>query len=146
MSVSYEVILAPILTLFVVQSIKLATDGIKGNFNLKNVLSVYGGMPSSHTAVVTSLTAMVGYTQGFECACFAISVIFSLVVIADAIMLRKYIDQNSRAVKMLVEKVPAEERDKFPKVVVNLRHTLPQVLVGALIGFAIATLIQFLYQ
>ena len=144
MNISLEVILAPILTLFVVQSIKLATDGIKGNFNLKNVLSTYGGMPSTHTAVVTSLCTMVAYKEGGNSTALAIAIIFSLIVITDTMVLRRFIDKNSQVVKRLVDKLPESERKQFPSISTKLQHTFPQVLVGGLIGFAIAALIQFL--
>jgi len=144
MVLSLEIILAPILTLFVVQSIKLATDGIKGNFNLKSVLTSYGGMPSSHTAVVTSLCAMIGYKEGIESTAFGIAVIFSLIIITDTLVLRKFIDQNSQVVKQLVQKLPPQDQQEFPSIITKLQHTLPQVGVGALIGFVIASLIQLI--
>lgn len=144
MNISLEVILAPILTLFVVQSIKLATDGIKGNFNLKGVLTSYGGMPSSHTAIVTSLCTMVAYQEGVNSIAFAIAVIFSAIVITDTLVLRKFIDQNSQAVKKLVNKLSPSEQKEFPTIITKLRHTFPQVLVGALIGFAIAFIINLI--
>lgn len=142
MNLPLEIILAPILTLFFVQSIKLATDGIKGNFNLKNLLTAYGGMPSSHTAVVASLCTMVAYKAGIDSAAFAVAVIFSAIVVTDALVLRKFIDQNSRVVQKLVNKLPAAEQKDFPTIITKLQHTLPQVTVGAILGFAIAFIIN----
>jgi len=144
MNLSVEIVLAPILTLFVVQSIKLATDGIKGNFNLKNILSTYGGMPSTHTAVVISLCTMIAYKEGHASAAFAIAIIFSLIVITDTMVLRRFIDKNSQVVKKLVDKLPASEREEFPPLATKLQHTFPQVLVGGFIGFVISSLIYLI--
>lgn len=144
MSSWFEIILAPLISMFVVQSIKLATDGIKNNFTLKDFLTGYGGMPSSHTAVVVALSTMVGYVAGVNSAAFAVAVVFSVIVISDAISLRKVVDNNSKAIRLLVKRLPAAEQNQFPENPRNIEHTLPQVLVGGLIGFSIAFLIHLL--
>lgn len=144
MRVFLEFILAPLLTFFVVQSIKLATDGIKGNFDLKNIFTTYGGMPSSHTAVVTSLTTMVGYTAGLDSPVFVVSLIFSIIVITDAMVLRHHMDAKGRAIVKLIHLLPSDQQNDFPKLAIKLEHSLPQVLVGASIGFIITFLINLI--
>lgn len=145
MNISIELLLAPILTLFIVQSIKLTTDGIKGNFNLKSILTAYGGMPSSHAAVVTSLSTMIAYHEGFWSVAFAIAAIFSAIVITDAIVLRGFIQSHGEVLDHLVKKLPESEQKSLVFIPAKLRHTLPQVLVGIVIGFAIATIIKLLF-
>ena len=145
MDLPIKSILAPLITLIIVQSIKLATDRIKGNFNMKNILTAYGGMPSSHTAVVISLTTIVGYTAGIKSPIFAVALIFSLIVITDALVLRGYIDHQGAAVANLIRRLPADEQKKFPYLyATKIKHTIPQVLIGAVIGFCISTIIHYL--
>lgn len=145
MNINLEIILTPLLTLFVVQAVKLATDGIKGNFNLKNIFITYGGMPSSHTAVVVSLCTIVGYKVGIDSISFGIALIFALIVITDAIRLRRYIDTQGKNINKLINELPEPRKREFSPVPTNIEHTLPQVAVGALIGLAIASLIQLLH-
>ncbi len=145
MNIALETILTAALTLFVVQSIKLATDGIRGNFNLSNVFYSYGGMPSSHTAVVSSLCTIVAYHDGFDSISFSIAVIFSIIIIGDAMMFRGYVDRNSLALLKLLEKLPKDERERLKPLKTNLRHTFSQVVVGAMIGIGIASLVRLLY-
>lgn len=140
-----EIILAPILTLVVVQVIKLATDGIKGNFDLKHLVNTYGGMPSSHTAFVVSLTSMIGFKEGASSAAFAVAATFSLLFISDAAIFRKHVGVNSQALKKLIDKLPNSEKKQFPEIQTKLGHTLLQIITGGLIGFIIAYLIQLLY-
>jgi hypothetical protein len=140
-----KILITPFITLFIVQSIKLLTDGIKGNYNLKDLFFTYGGMPSSHTAFVTSMSAMVAYTEGISSSDFGIAMVLSLIVITDAVILRRYIDGHGTAVKMLVERLAPEEQKKFPPVATKLEHTIPQVLVGAAVGIVIATLINVIF-
>lgn len=48
-----------------------------------------GGLPSSHTASVISITLLVGATLGFDSAVFAVSLAFSMVVMYDATGVRR---------------------------------------------------------
>lgn len=142
MNYSIELLLAPLLTLFTVQSIKLATDGIKGNFNLKSVFSAYGGMPSTHSAVVFSIATMVAYREGIESTAFAIAAVFASIVIIDAMVLRGYIDKQGAVINSLLKELKSDvSRYTTP----NLRHSFVQVAIGGIIGFGIASIIQFLF-
>jgi hypothetical protein len=140
-----KIIITPFITLVIVQSIKLLTDGIKGNYSLKDFFFTYGGMPSSHTPFVSSMSAMVAFTEGLGSSDFGIAMVLSLIVITDAVIHRRYIDGHGTAVKMLVQRLTPEEQKKFPVVATKLEHTLPQVLVGAGVGIVIATLINFIF-
>ena len=144
MNFSLDIILVPILTMIVVQAIKLATDGIKGNFNLTSILTTYGGMPSGHSAFVTSLCAMVAYREGIESVAFSVSVIFSLLVITDAMQFRKHVDQQGKAITALTKLLPQSDQSSIPTFASGLEHTFPQVVVGVLIGIAIPSLIVLL--
>ena len=137
-----ELIAAPIVTMFIVQSIKLATDGIKGNFNIKSFMATYGGMPSGHAAFVTALTTAVGLNYGVDNPAFGVAVIFSLLVITDAMYLRRRIDLVAQAANHIVATLPMEKRGTFTKLETKIEHTLPQVAVGAVCGFIIAFLLH----
>ena len=59
---------------------KLIEDLIKTKkFNFKRILGA-GGMPSSHSAVVTSLATLIGKSEGITSPIFALSVIFAFIV------------------------------------------------------------------
>ena len=55
-----------------------------------------GGMPSSHSALVTGLTVGVGLEDGFGSSTFAMCLVFSLVVIYDAAGVRRAVGQQSK--------------------------------------------------
>lgn len=59
----------------------------KGKFSIANVLGT-GGMPSGHSALVTSLATAIGIKHGFGEDLFALSLIFAAVVIYDAMNIR----------------------------------------------------------
>jgi len=98
-----------------------------------------GGMPSSHSAFVTSLATAVGLQNGFSSTEFAISTVFALVVMYDAAGVRRAAGQQARILNKLVEqweKSNFSDTDKHLKEL--LGHTPKEVFAGALLGMAIA--------
>ena len=99
-----------------------------------------GGMPSSHSAVVTSLTTVVAITQGLGSVAFAIAAILALIVMYDAANVRQSVGQQST----LINRIVRELRLRQPRIKLeaDLRelvgHTPFQVLVGAVLGIAVA--------
>lgn len=90
-----------------------------------------GGMPSTHSATVTSITTAVGLTTGFS-PMFFVSLVFSLIVMSDAFVLRQYVGQQGEILNELLVK----EKKKPLKVVHG--HTFTQVIFGTLLGFIVA--------
>ena len=57
-----------------------------------------GGMPSSHSALMTAMTASVGKTMGLDSVAFAIAAVTSLVVMYDAANVRREAGKHAAAV------------------------------------------------
>ena len=82
-------IYVPVLLWLSIQIFKVIWDLIETKqFNFKRIMGA-GGMPSSHSAVVTSLATLIGKYQGVDSPVFALAVIFALVVMYDAAGLRR---------------------------------------------------------
>lgn len=98
-----------------------------------------GGMPSSHSAFVTSLATSVGLTDGFYSTTFAISVVFAMVVMYDAAGVRRAAGQQAQILNRLIEQWNNyEKREKQLKEL--LGHTPVEVFAGAVLGIIIAVL------
>ncbi len=101
-----------------------------------------GGMPSSHTALVCSLAAVVAITQGLNSVAFAITAILAMVVMYDAAGVRQAVSQQSailnRIVKELLDKRPRDEVERDLREFIG--HTPFQVITGAVLGIFIAWL------
>ena len=92
-------IVVPFLLWIAVQSSKVIIELIvTGKFNFKRIMGA-GGMPSSHTAIVVSLTTLVGKHEGVGSAIFAVCLIFSLVVMYDATGVRRAARKTSINIK-----------------------------------------------
>ena len=100
------------------------------------VLIETGGMPSSHSALVTGTAACVGWTLGFDHPLFALAAMIAFVVMYDASGIRRAAGFTAERVNALPAEVWQESFEKPLKE--SLGHSRLQVLVGSLIGPAIA--------
>jgi len=99
-----------------------------------------GGFPSSHSAAVTALTAMVGFTEGFASPLFAICMIFSAVVVFDASGVRQEVGRHARTLNAIFEKFKLWDRFDYKHFTELIGHTLFEVLGGMALGLLIALL------
>lgn len=102
-----------------------------------------GGMPSSHSALVTAGTTAIGKIYGIQGPVFALAALFSCVVMYDACNVRRSAGDTAKLVNLLlehVEKLTAEEFAENLKEVMG--HTPLQVLAGAVLGISIGLLVQ----
>ena len=130
----YKYIIIPILVWFFIQLFKLIFDLIvTKKFNFKRILQA-GGMPSSHSGVVVSLTTMIGKDLGVNSPIFAVSVIFALVVMYDAAGVRRAAGKQAKLLNKIVETPGLTGVQVQEKLVEVLGHSPKEVLVGALIG------------
>lgn len=124
---TYHFIIIPIAAGLITQAIKLATDGIKGNFTFQN-LGDYGGMPSAHSAIVAALLTELFLFEGFSLL-FAASLIFSFFIIRDAKGLRNYVGEANKELNKL-RKEGAQLNEK-------IGHTMGEIVIGGIIGMIV---------
>jgi uncharacterized protein len=102
-----------------------------------------GGMPSAHSAFVTALSVSVGMRNGFQSDLFAVSGVFSLIIIYDAWRLRGAVEHHARLLSALV----AKRRDITPgRINVRLGHSPAEIAAGIAFGGGCAALIFLLFR
>ncbi len=98
-----------------------------------------GGMPSSHSSFVVSLTMAVGFTEGFDSVAFAICAVMAFVVMYDAAGVRRSAGQQAAILNKLVETWGKEDYSLTEKKLKELLgHTPIEVIAGAILGIIIA--------
>jgi len=133
----YKYIIIPMSVWFSIQLFKVVYDLVKtGKFNFKRILGA-GGMPSSHSAVVTSLSTMIGKEYGFDSAIFALSLIFACIVMYDAAGVRRAAGKQAKLLNKIVETPGLTSIEVTERLVEVLGHSPKQVFVGALIGVVV---------
>ena len=141
----YRFLVVPILVWIAIQSFKVMYDlAVTKKFNFKRIMGA-GGMPSSHSAVVTSLATMVGKNYGTDSAIdsimFAMATIFAMVVMYDAAGVRRAAGKQARLLNKIVETPGLTGVQVTEKLVEVLGHTPTQVIVGATIGVIVGLLV-----
>lgn len=137
MNIIYEILNNQMITLMVsiwiiIQIFKFLVDFIKHKkVNFKRLVGS-GGMPSSHSAVVTCLATTVGILEGFSSSQFALAVGFALVVMYDAAGVRRAAGRQARILNQLI--TSNKKIDNNEKLKELLGHTPVEVAVGAVVG------------
>jgi acid phosphatase family membrane protein YuiD len=105
-------------------------------------LSDTGGLPSAHSAFVTGLASGVGVASGLQSSEFAIAAVFALVVMYDAMSLRreagKHADILNELLLLSIIQDAFKEREALKAL---LGHTPLEVVCGAALGIATGLLI-----
>ena len=133
-------LIVPVLTWFCIQVFKVIWDLVTTKkFNFKRILGA-GGMPSSHTAIVVSLSVMIGKEFGFDSPIYALSTIFAFVVMYDAAGVRRAAGKQARLLNKIVETPGLSDIEVQERLVEVLGHTPFQVIVGAIIGIIVGAI------
>ena len=132
-----KLLIIPIVAVGTTQFIKFIIEAVRHKLRWASLLE-YGGMPSAHTAFVVSLTTVIGLHEGIDSAIFAVAVVFSMLIIRDAIGLRQFLSLHGRVLNMLIKDLPDDMEPKCPpRLVEKVGHTPLQATVGGLIGLTL---------
>jgi acid phosphatase family membrane protein YuiD len=97
-----------------------------------------GGMPSSHSAMVCSLCTSIAFTEGISSNLFILSFWFALVVLRDAVGVRRSAGLLARALNSLGKQSSERTGVDFHTVKEIQGHSPLEVAVGSLLGIFIA--------
>lgn len=127
-------IYVPFLLWFFIQLFKVIYDLVTTKkFNFKRIMGA-GGMPSSHSAIVTGLATLIGKYEGVDTPIFALALIVAFVVMYDACGVRRAAGKQAALLNKIVETPGLSGVQVSERLVEVLGHTPTQVVVGALIG------------
>ena len=137
-----SVIIVPICAWAAAQLIKVLLVLVKRKELDLRYFVTSGGMPSAHSAIVSALATSVAMVEGLTSVAFGISVMLALIVMYDAAGVRRSVGKQAIVLNRVVKEL--RERRPIAELEYNLRefigHTPFQVLVGAILGIAVAWL------
>jgi acid phosphatase family membrane protein YuiD len=137
----HEVGLAALVSGVTAQVLKPFMDLLqKKGFNVFRMLDS-GGMPSSHTSVVTTLSVGIAVYEGISSPLFAISLVMGLYFIFEATGLRQEVGSQARVLNELV----ARARDTHHLDVEQLQELIGHTWAEVLGGFAVGLLVSYLF-
>lgn len=144
--ISNDILMVSVLSWFVAQLIKTILTLVTTRKLRFERLVGAGGMPSSHSALVCSLVAVVARTYGVESIYFAFAAVLAGIVMYDAMGVRRAAGEHAKILNKLVFKInlDPDEKDDEDEMLTNnelkefLGHTPLEVLGGAVLGILIA--------
>ena len=144
-----DVFLSAATSLFMAQFVKaLVVLLTKRKAGIREIFSTLlwktGGMPSSHSALVISIATSIAFSSGISSDVFALSFFFALVVIRDAMGVRRAAGLQAKALNTLGTRLSTRLHIPFKTVKEINGHTFPQVVAGCLMGFFIALAVNTL--
>lgn len=126
----------------------LAAQGTKFLLNRSSVgtrrvrlLYQSGNMPSSHTAMMTALTTVVGMNDGVDSAVFAVAAVVTVIIAYDAMMARRSSGEQGLALRKLIGLSPFS---KDPLPYQALGHKPLEVAAGGMLGIVIGLVVAIL--
>lgn len=133
-----SILLNSFLACFLAQGIKGVIDTAQNRkLDLRAAISS-GGMPSSHSALVTALAVGVGQTLGWRSPEFAMATVFAVVVMYDATGVRQAAGKQAKLLNQIIEELFHDGHHlNGERLKELLGHTPVQVLAGCLLGIAV---------
>ncbi len=136
--IANKVFIITLAAWIIAQAIKVAIGVIRQRkFDFRWLIGT-GGMPSSHAAGATCLAASLGLEYGFDSAYFALAASFAIVVMFDAQGVRRSTGKQAHILNKVMEDIYWQGRITEGRLRELVGHTPIEVLVGALLGIAVA--------
>lgn len=129
-----KVLVIPFLVLIITQIFKTIYFSIKNKKLDLFTLLTTGGLPSSHSSLVSSLATVVFKVNGAGTAEFAIAVILAIIVMYDASGIRKAAGEHAKILNEMMEEKEYYSSKEYKKLKELLGHTKLEVFIGLLTG------------
>ncbi len=139
------ILLAALTAWFIAQVLKVLIEFIllkRWNWAL---LFQAGGMPSSHSAMVSAMALSIGLYMGFDLPVFAVASILAMIVIYDATGIRREAGRQAVLINTIIEEIAKGKLSQHKRLKEVLGHTPGEAILGTLLGLGISTIFWILF-
>jgi len=125
----------------IAQSVKVLLGVLREKrFNFRWFVGT-GGMPSSHAAGVSALSTSIGVSYGFDSALFAVTLVFTLIVLFDSQGVRFSTGKMAGVLNKMLDDIYWKKRLDDKQLKEFLGHTPIEVFAGIAIGIIVSLLL-----
>ena len=136
-----RVLMAAFLAWEIAQITKKIYDLFKQRRLVVGRLVSSGGMPSSHSALVTGMATATGRVAGVGSVPFAITVVLASIVMYDAAGVRRAVSIQARILNQMIDEAFQGKPFAEKRLRELIGHTPIQVFVGGLLGIGVGLLV-----
>ena len=134
MDLSYAI--TPFAAWFTAGVLKFLVNSVRAK-QLAFGLVGYGGLPSNHSAIVSSMAALIALREGIAHPAFGVALTLAFIVMLDANSLRRQIGKQASAINRLASLENAQE-----KLRERIGHSRIEIGAGILVGVGVAVVIN----
>ncbi len=138
-----KVLIASIIASILAQILKLPLEYLRNKTWDWSLLFSTGGMPSSHSAIVSAAAVSIGHYVGFDTPLFGLAFAVAVVVIYDATNIRRQAGFHAQQINRIIKEsisgktIPAKEFKELREV---LGHSPAEAFGGIILGILVSIL------
>jgi len=134
--IDFSYTIAPFLAWLFSGVVKFAINSTRAKRLAFNLIG-YGGLPSNHSAIVSSMATLVALKEGVGHASFGVALTLAFIVVLDASSLRRQVGKHAA----MINKLTIESKDRTP-LRERMGHTRNEIIAGILVGIAVAAAVN----
>ncbi len=138
---SNYVLITALIAWAAAQLLKLPTAYLKTHEWHWSLFFSAGGMPSSHSALISSTTLAIGFFQGFGSPLFALALAIGMIVVYDAAGIRQQAGKHAQKINMMIEALFQGHPISETSLKEVLGHTPIEAVMGVVLGSVVAVLV-----
>ena len=137
----YIYLITPFMAWLVAGIAKFVINSIKAK-QLAFGLIGYGGLPSNHSAIVSSMVFLIAFKEGITHPAFGVALTLAFIVLLDANSLRQQVGKQAKAINQLNQSSDKIEKPLRERMGHTRLEILAGVFVGALVSYSLFQLLQ----
>ena len=138
-AMDYSYLLTPFVAWLVAGSLKFAINSLRAG-KLAFGLIGYGGLPSNHSAIVSSMATLIAFKEGIQHPAFGVAIALAFIVLLDANSLRRQIGRQAQAINQLAREGNTAQASPLRERIGHTKLELAAgIVVGVLVAYVIAT-------
>jgi len=138
------VLLSALISWTIAQTLKVLIHFMQSSEWNWALLFRAGGMPSSHSAMVSAAAHAIGLFLGFNSPLFGLAVVFALIVIYDATGIRRQTGRQAALLNSIIEDISRGKLGQQRKLREVLGHTPGEAITGMLLGIFLAQVVWWI--
>ncbi len=133
-TMNFSYALTPCLAWLTAGTLKFIINSIKAKKPAFGLIG-YGGLPSNHSAIVSSMSALIALNEGIGHPAFGVALALAFIVIFDAASLRMQVGKHAAAINHLDTYAGKPLREQ-------MGHSLIEIGAGIFVGIGVATAVH----